>query len=67
MTNGIQFFQTRMGRIYYEHTLPELVKALKGIAENLDTLDSQLKETDKKISQLNRRLDKLAATVEKSV
>ena len=34
------FFQTRIGRQFYEATMPELVKQLKRIAERLPTNDS---------------------------
>jgi len=41
----IQFFQTVMGRTYYEYTLPELVKALNRLVKVLE--------------QINEKLDKL--------
>ena len=33
---SVEFFQTRMGRQFYEGTLPELVKQLVRINENLE-------------------------------
>ena len=33
-----EFFLTRMGRTYYEHTLPELVRQLQRLNENLEQL-----------------------------
>lgn len=33
MSNGPEFFQTRMGMTFFEHTMPELVKQLKRIAD----------------------------------
>lgn len=33
---GPEFFQTRMGQIYYEHTMPEMVKALNKIATAME-------------------------------
>ena len=32
------FFRTRMGAIYYDHTLPELVRQLTRIADLLERL-----------------------------
>ena len=36
MSNGPEFFQTRMGATFFEHTMPELVKQLKRIANALE-------------------------------
>lgn len=33
-----EFFQTPMGRRYYEHTLPELAKQLERVADALEAL-----------------------------
>ena len=33
---GPEFFQTGMGRTFYEHTMPELVKVLQRIATALE-------------------------------
>ncbi len=33
-----QFFQTRMGQRFYEHTMPELVRQLERLNELLDRL-----------------------------
>lgn len=33
-----QFFQTRMGQRFYEHTMPELVRAVERLNENLERL-----------------------------
>lgn len=38
---SVQFFQTRMGRQFYEHTMPELVRQLERIADLLARLLSQ--------------------------
>ena len=35
---GPEFFQTGMGRTYYEHTMPMLVKQLELLNQNLMTL-----------------------------
>ena len=35
---SVQFFQTRMGRQFYEHTMPELVRQLERLNELLDRL-----------------------------
>lgn len=36
MCNGPQFFQTQMGRRYFEHTLPKMVEVLERIAKALE-------------------------------
>jgi hypothetical protein len=36
--SGPQFFQTPMGRRFYEHTLPELVKQIERLNEALEAL-----------------------------
>ncbi len=33
-----EFYLTRMGRTYYEHTVPELVRQLERLNENLERL-----------------------------
>lgn len=38
----IEFFQTMMGKRYYEHTLPELVKQLTRLNTNLETILARL-------------------------
>ena len=47
---GPEFFQTGMGRTYYEHTMPMLVKQLAELNQNLITLTKlieQNSETDR--------------------
>ena len=34
----LEFYQTRAGRSYYEHTLPELIRQLERLNENLEKL-----------------------------
>lgn len=34
----IQFFQTRMGRAFYEHTMPELVRQITRMNELLEKM-----------------------------
>ena len=36
-----KFFQTRMGRQFYEHTMPELVRQLERLSEMLERLTKQ--------------------------
>jgi len=36
--SDVQFFQTRMGRTFYEHTMPELVREIKKLNELLQKL-----------------------------
>ena len=36
---GPEFFQTGLGRTYYEHTMPMLVKQLELLNQNLMTLN----------------------------
>ena len=45
MSNGPEFFQTRMGQSFYEVMVPRLVKALERIAETLEGK----KEPDKEL------------------
>lgn len=35
--SGPQFFQTQMGKSFYDHTMPELVRELKRLNRNLET------------------------------
>ena len=41
-TSEPQFFQTRMGRTYYEHTMPEITKQLTRLNDLLQRLIEQL-------------------------
>ena len=48
--SDVQFYQTRMGRTFYEHTMPELVREIKKLNELLQKLiEASLneKENDK--------------------
>lgn len=36
MSNGPQFFETQMGRRYYEGTMPKLVRAIERVAAALE-------------------------------
>jgi hypothetical protein len=38
--SDVEFFQTRMGHDYYEHTMPELVRQLKRLNDTLDKLSA---------------------------
>lgn len=38
MANGPEFFQTKMGHIFYEGTVPALVRELKRLNDNLERL-----------------------------
>jgi len=45
--SDVQFFQTRMGRTFYEHTMPELVCEIKKLNELLQKLvESSLEEEE---------------------
>jgi chaperonin cofactor prefoldin len=37
-----EFFQTPMGRRFYEHTVPELVKQIERVAEALEAILDRL-------------------------
>lgn len=39
---SIQFFQTGMGKRFYEHTMPELVRQLARLNDNLERLIERL-------------------------
>lgn len=47
-----QFFETRMGRKFYEADVPKLIKVLERIADALDRVTT---EKDKGISVENRK------------
>jgi hypothetical protein len=38
---GPQFFETRMGQRFYEHTMPEVAKQLARIADALENIASR--------------------------
>jgi hypothetical protein len=40
--SGPQFFQTQMGKTFFEGTLPELVRQLKRIGDGLERLNKNL-------------------------
>lgn len=42
--NGPQFFQTAMGRTFFDYTMPTLVKELKRLNDNIEALSTQMKE-----------------------
>lgn len=39
---NIQFFQTRMGQRFYEHTLPELVRQIARLNDLLERIAAKL-------------------------
>ena len=41
-----EFFQTRMGRTYFEHTVPELVRQLERLNDNLERITTTQGEPD---------------------
>ena len=43
---SVQFFQTGMGKTFYEHTMPELVKQLERLNELLARLVDQQDRRD---------------------
>ena len=43
-----QFFQTRMGRTFYEHTVPELVKQLSRLSELLERIADRLDREERR-------------------
>ena len=62
MSDGPEFFQTRMGKTYYEHTMPAIAKALEGIAGHLAKLKSPADDTNGvMIEQLRHWADELEA------
>ena len=48
-----EFFQTPMGRRFYEHTMPELAKQLERVADALEALLAKLAK--KELEQESRR------------
>jgi len=36
--SDLQFYRTRAGRTFFEHTLPELIRQLERLNENLEKL-----------------------------
>ena len=54
---GPEFFQTGMGRTYYEHTMPMLVKQMELLNQNLVALTELIQqntEIDHKHQESNR-------------
>ena len=47
-------FQTRMGRTFYEHTLPELVRQVGRLADNVAALDERLEVLGSERARLER-------------
>ena len=43
----VEFFQTQMGRKFYEHDIPKITKALEAMAKSLETIAEQIKKEDK--------------------
>jgi len=41
----VQFFQTAMGRTFFEYTMPELVRELKKLNANLEKVSTQMEES----------------------
>jgi hypothetical protein len=52
----VQFFQTAMGRTFFEYTMPELVRELKKLNANLEKLNQQ-NEPKKEIPYVEPRDD----------
>lgn len=48
--SGPEFFQTRMGRTFYEGTMPGLVKQLKRINDNLERADVPVQEKKDRVT-----------------
>ena len=40
---SVEFFQTRMGKTFYEHTMPELVRQLERLNEQMEKLVIELR------------------------
>jgi hypothetical protein len=47
--SGPEFWQTPMGRTYYEATLPELIKAVNRLAKSMDRLADVLEKGKNKL------------------
>jgi len=62
MANGPEFFQTIMGRTFYEGTMPRLVKQLEKLNENIE----KLVEAQKSIVPTAQPGDKIKVIVEKA-
>lgn len=58
--NTIQFFQTGMGRVFFEGTMPKIARSLKGILELLNQ-NGQLKMTEIQLNRLEKNLESLAS------
>ena len=41
-----EFYETRMGRTFYEHTVPMLIRQLERLNENLERLTRNPRERD---------------------
>lgn len=45
--SDIQFFQTAMGRTFFDHTMPTLVKELRRLNENIEKLNTHNEAKEK--------------------
>ena len=57
---GPEFYQTPMGRRFFESTVPNLVKQLELLNENF----TKINELTKEVAILNDRMDRLSRTEE---
>jgi hypothetical protein len=48
MNGDVQFHQTRTGRTFFEHSVPELIKAMQDLATELRLWREALEERRKK-------------------
>jgi len=46
--NDVEFYKTRCGRMFYEKTMPELVKQLEEIAREMAELSARIEAWSKK-------------------
>jgi len=46
-----EFFETPIGRTYYEHTLPELIKAINRFAKAIDRLADVLERIEPRLGK----------------
>ena len=54
-TNGPEFFQTMMGSRFFQHTMPELVRQLGRVADQLEQLQPHLLKLANPLVQEDRR------------
>lgn len=52
---GPEFFQTRMGHEFYQGQVPQIIKALNRIGDNLEKLNENIEKMNKRAEDAEQR------------